>query len=228
MKKIIFLTGVLAVGLLLTGCTKKTATTTRSPTTDSADVGTKTSGSATATATGNYPQIDVATIDAAYQKNYQQALTSVNTYLQNQAQFCSAIIEFQQLSLANANQFFFFNTANSQIKDWYGVIEIDPVAKTTKRQLAAKKDYSSDVQCQTASTATPPSYAAAYQQFMQAYPELAGATVGKTKMSLQDSVWDITTWAADGTVAATKQISTTATSSTSTSASSTATATGQN
>lgn len=204
MKKIIFILPVLALALVLTGCgTKKTPTNT-----DTADTSTAVTSEVVPPVVA---QIDTTAIDGTYQTNYTQALTSVNTYFQNQAEFCAAIIDFPQNSIEFANQYFFFSTANDQVKDWYGVIEIDPLLKVAKRQLAAKKDYADTVNCVSTKVTTPPNFAQAYASFLQSFPEVAGTATAKTQIALLDTVWRITAWDAIGGVIATQDISPTAT-----------------
>lgn len=214
MKKTIFIFSIFALTFVLTGCaTKKTATNT-----DIADTGTV--SVTTSAAASNLPKIDTAAIDSTYQTNYTQALTSVNTYFQNQAEFCGAIIDFPQNSIEFANQYFFFSTANNQVKDWYGVVEIDPLLKVAKRQLAAKKDYADTIKCVSTKVTTPPNFSQAYVAFLQTFPEVASTSTAKTEIALLDTVWRITSWDATGAVIATQDISPTASS-----ASATATAT---
>jgi len=204
MNKTIFILSVVALAFVLTGCgTKKTASNT-----DTADTSTATTSQVASTA----PQIDTTAIDSTYQTNYTQALTSVNTYFQNQAEFCAAIIDIPQNSIEFANQYFFFSTANNQVKDWYGVVEIDPLLKVAKRQLAAKKDYAQTITCVSTKVTTPPNFSQAYASFLQSFPEVAGATTAKTQIALLDNVWRITAWDAAGGVIATQDISPTATS----------------
>ena len=202
-----------ALAFILTGC----ATPKTTSNTDNADI--SATGSATATATT--PQIDTASFDADYQKNYTQALTSVNTYFQNQAKFCSVIVDFPQSSIQFANQYFFFSASNDQVKDWYGVVEIDPLTKTAKRQLAAKKDYADAIQCETVASTTPPNFSEAYVSFIGAYPIASGDSVAKTQMALIDNIWRITAWDSNGGVIATQEVSTTAVATTSVTATAT-------
>ena len=214
MKKIfIFLLIVLGVGVL-TGCTKKTTTpattkkTTTSPAADTADVAAK-SPTAAATQSASTYQIDTTSIDTTYQKNYTQALTSVNSFLSNQAKFCSVVVEFPQTSIQFADQYFYFTSSGTQINDWYGVAQIDPLQKVVRRMLVARKDVENDIKCSSATK--PPSFASAYQTFAQNFPQITtSATAGKTRLALTGETWTATTWDTSGGVIATYQVPTTA------------------
>ncbi len=200
MKKTIFIFAIFTLAFVLAGCgTKKTASNT-----DIADTSTAVTTSRVASIA---PQIDTTAIDSTYQTNYTQALTSVNTYLQNQAEFCAAIIDFPQSSIEFANQYFFFSTANNQVKDWYGVVEIDPLLRVAKRQLAAKKDYAETIKCVSTKVTTPPNFSQAYASFLQSFPGVVGTDTAKTQIALLDTVWRITAWDATGAVIATQDIS---------------------
>lgn len=202
MKKVIFLSSVLGLSLILTGCgTPKTSTNT-----DNVEAGTAGSASVTATV----PNIDTSAFDSDYQKNFTQAQTSVNTYFQNQAKFCSVIVNFPGSSIQFADEYFFFTATNDAVKDWYGVIEIDPLVKTAKRQLAAKKDYADTIKCISSTSSTPPSFASAYSSFLASYPTAGGTNIAKTQMALMDNIWRITAWDASGAVIATQDVSTAA------------------
>lgn len=213
MRKTYFILILIAGSVILTGCATKnpaaTTNTAASPSTDTADVSAKTSQTAAAQ-TSNVPQIDVQSIDSTYQSNYTQALASVNTFLQNQAKLCSVAIEFPQAAVQLADQYFYFDSTGTQIKDWYGVAQVDPLQKVVRRMLVARKDVTSDIKCTTVTT--PPSFASAYQTFVQNFPQIAtAANAGKTRMTLMDNVWNATTWDTSGGVIATYQIPTAST-----------------
>jgi hypothetical protein len=235
LKKPIILLLCIVLGATLTGCQKKTTTTTGVSSSDipaSAAMSTasaqanpadaSSSGDLTSGLSSSYNTQDITNL---YSQNYQEALTDANATLKNQASFCNTQIEFsptQSVTTADI-KFFFQSPAQAQ---WYWVGQKDNLEGKKRRFFAAKRDFD-DVVCTTAITPDKvvTNFADAYSSAVSSSKISINADTVKISITFDGDNWKITQWKTDSTITSTTVSALAAVTTAQSSATSTASAT---
>jgi len=204
---------VLAFSILtaiaLSGCTPKPQTTTPTGQTGTTPGATGATGSATAQLGTGTTQTaaDQSQLEETFKKNYETAKQIANSPLKNQAQFCSALIEFGSENIAQANQYFFFTSPEEKLKDWYWIVYFDQIRGERKRFFAVRKDYEGEIACITTKQLPTTTYFSAYTTFLAAGTTGQNASLAvRTTIGLQESSWKIDLVDSGGQIIASQQV----------------------
>jgi hypothetical protein len=218
-KNKILIVSIAVLALVLTGCQKKTATV-AIPATQSATTGgagepstPATTGSQTASGTPESPVASGALtadqIEAYFKQNYEIATQVSATPLKNQAQFCTAKIEFSSYDLmSKADQYFFFTSPEEKLKSWYWVVHFNQLKGKRYRYFAAKRDFENEITCRANHDLPTLGFATAYNTYLSANQ---GSYVGTSSavrnvVTLDTNSWKIELYDAAGQMISSQQI----------------------
>jgi len=195
------------MAVMLSGCTPKPQTTTTPTGTTPGTVGSTVPATSDLGTGTTQTGVDQAQLEETFKKNYETAKQIAASPLKNQAQFCSALIEFGSENIAQADQYFFFTSPEEKLKDWYWVVYFDQVRNLRKRLFVVRKDYEGEVACITTKQLPQTTYFSAYTTFLAAGTAGQNASLAiRTTIALKERSWKIQMIDSSGQVLSSQEV----------------------